>query len=707
MALHANTIWEIRPTNGSANNGGGFVPCYYVSSAVVATGGTGYSVNDVLTLSGANAGTSLGVIATFKVETIGADPFPVATVSVVETGGYPINQTSTLPVNPVGTTVAPAVGTGCTLTLILTAATDYSQQNAAQTDPTDLVIDGTTNTMISSAAQHPFTAAMVGNIINVTAGTGFTVQWAQIFSFNNSTTQATLDKSAGTLSSTGGTGYLGGATETINTIFNIIVAGNTVYLAKTSGETAEYDGISAARTLTTGTINESAPGVGGPINIIGYTNTSSGIGTGTEARNYLTSQNWNDSHTAAGFLTTTGYPTISLGANLLTLGAVTNLSCVIVNSTRAGSSLISSAGYSFLWRVKVTNSNAGGAGIAFSGGSRNTCIDCEFINDGASSSRSLTMGGGSAGASIAHACRITSVGGDGVLMTNSSILSSCLIYDVLTAGKSAVVQTVADGSNTLLNCTIDNCTTAVSQGASGTTVTLPNLTLINCTVTNCGTGITNLNSANQVIPLVSFHNRLRDNNTSVNYVGWRSQPVSGSYGIGDITTDSNDATEYVDATTNDYHLKSTSLAKAAGVPPYTDIGAWQRGEPYPVDAKHVRKSVVIDKGNEGLICSTTTATGEFDTNVFTCPGAFVSAQVGMYANLISGDWIGYDLFAGRYLITACDDNSITVSGTPMITDTTNVVITIGGSGETTTGTMEPDTGWMKILPTGDVSRIQT
>ena len=47
------------------------------------------------------------------------------------------------------------------------SGTDYSQQDAAQITYTDLVIGGT-NTQLTSAA-NPFTAAHVGNLVNVTS----------------------------------------------------------------------------------------------------------------------------------------------------------------------------------------------------------------------------------------------------------------------------------------------------------------------------------------------------------------------------------------------------------------------------------------------------------------------------------------------------------------------------------------------------------
>lgn len=105
--------------------------------------------------------------------------------------------------------------------------TDYSQQDAAQITYTDMVIDGTTNTKFTSAG-NPVTAAHVGNIINVTSGTGFTVQRVQILS--QVAGVATCDKSLGTLGSTGGNGKLGGAVASPAIPAGLMIAGNTVFV---------------------------------------------------------------------------------------------------------------------------------------------------------------------------------------------------------------------------------------------------------------------------------------------------------------------------------------------------------------------------------------------------------------------------------------------------------------------------------------------
>ena len=70
---------------------------------------------------------------------------------------------------------------------------------------TDLVIDGTNNHIITSAA-NPFTAADVGAGIDITGGTGFTVGFYTVSSVNVGTGQATLNAAVGTTGSTGGQG---------------------------------------------------------------------------------------------------------------------------------------------------------------------------------------------------------------------------------------------------------------------------------------------------------------------------------------------------------------------------------------------------------------------------------------------------------------------------------------------------------------------
>lgn len=126
--------------------------------------------------------------------------------------------------------------------------TNYTIQNSPQITYTDMVIDVTTNTNFTSAA-NPVTSAHVGNVINVTSGTGFTVQRVVIVSQSGGV--ATCDKSLGTLGSTGGNGRLGGAFADLVDGDGVYVAGNTVYVeagtyTRATARTLTCDGSAAA-----------------------------------------------------------------------------------------------------------------------------------------------------------------------------------------------------------------------------------------------------------------------------------------------------------------------------------------------------------------------------------------------------------------------------------------------------------------------------
>ena len=117
---------------------------------------------------------------------------------------------------PAAATASPTAGTW---------SVDYSQQASAQISFTDLVIDGTTNTKFTSSA-HPIGKNMVGNLINVASGTGFTVQTIEVASV-----AGTADKSLGTLSSTGGTGKPGRLSQQTGTLSGVIVGSNKAFVA--------------------------------------------------------------------------------------------------------------------------------------------------------------------------------------------------------------------------------------------------------------------------------------------------------------------------------------------------------------------------------------------------------------------------------------------------------------------------------------------
>lgn len=104
--------------------------------------------------------------------------------------------------------------------------TDFSQQNSPQFSYTDIVIGATTTQ--GTSVGRPFSSVDVGNVINMTAGTGFVVQRVQIVSVSGVT--ATFDKTLGTAASTGGTGALGGGLLTVGRAVSLFVNGNVAWV---------------------------------------------------------------------------------------------------------------------------------------------------------------------------------------------------------------------------------------------------------------------------------------------------------------------------------------------------------------------------------------------------------------------------------------------------------------------------------------------
>lgn len=130
--------------------------------------------------------------------------------------------------------------------------TDYSQQAAAQYNAADLAIDAVTNTKVTSAS-HNFVAADVGNLIRITAGTGYTTGFYQIVSVASNA--ATLDRSPGAVGITGGTYYVGGALASPGLAVANLVAGHIIYATGSYTTTTNTVNIATGRLdfTTTGT----------------------------------------------------------------------------------------------------------------------------------------------------------------------------------------------------------------------------------------------------------------------------------------------------------------------------------------------------------------------------------------------------------------------------------------------------------------------
>lgn len=122
---------------------------------------------------------------------------------------------------------------------IASAGTDYSQQDSPQISHTDwscLVADNASRLVIRTASTD-CTAAMIGNAIRISAGTGWTTGYYFITACPSSST-LTLDRSpAGGADRTNGTGKVGGGAASLSRLLNSanatgdkVVPGNYIYV---------------------------------------------------------------------------------------------------------------------------------------------------------------------------------------------------------------------------------------------------------------------------------------------------------------------------------------------------------------------------------------------------------------------------------------------------------------------------------------------
>ena len=125
---------------------------------------------------------------------------------------------------------------GCATTASPTGgkwSVDYSVLATPRISYTDMVIGASDSTTYTSSA-NPVGPNLVGNIISITSGTGFTVKYAEVTSVSGSI--ASCDSSLGTVSSTGGHGGLGGCLNTPGIPYTIAGSGivGVTYIKNTS-----------------------------------------------------------------------------------------------------------------------------------------------------------------------------------------------------------------------------------------------------------------------------------------------------------------------------------------------------------------------------------------------------------------------------------------------------------------------------------------
>ena len=107
------------------------------------------------------------------------------------------------------------------------SGTDHTYPTSTPVSRTDIVIDAVTNTNITSASDN-FASDDVGNVINITSGTGFTLGRYTIDSVAAGV--ATLDRAVGTVGSTGGNGTDGGSCASLGEVISDFVIDNRVWI---------------------------------------------------------------------------------------------------------------------------------------------------------------------------------------------------------------------------------------------------------------------------------------------------------------------------------------------------------------------------------------------------------------------------------------------------------------------------------------------
>lgn len=258
MAL-SNCTWEVR-TGGSNANGGGFDTNSTFPTDGAATSATGASP----VFSSASYNFVAGDVGHWVFIKSGTNWLPGwYKITAVSSNNATLNATAGQGVRywaNKGFIQGPTGLTGCATTGSPTGATwgiDYSQNNAAHISFTDMKIDATTNTRFTSAA-NPVGKNFIGNIINVTSGTGFTVQRVKVQS--TSGTVATCDKSLGTLGSTGGNGAQGGALADPAFAVGASVTGGSVSGEGVYIQSGNYSITSATTNVAGGCISQSVVG---------------------------------------------------------------------------------------------------------------------------------------------------------------------------------------------------------------------------------------------------------------------------------------------------------------------------------------------------------------------------------------------------------------------------------------------------------------
>ena len=332
------------------------------------------------------------------------------------------------------------------------AGTDYSQQDASQYNFADLASTNATTAggATVTSASHNFVTADEGNIINITAGTSWTVGRYKIVS--TSANAATLDRNCGSVASiTGGTYRVGGALSLANAndqaTLTAIAAGNTAWI-----KSGTYQLVVSLTSGTSGTSTKNTL-------LTGYTTTRGDTCNGT-SRPVIALD------TATGTSSTT-FPSYWRFTNIEISGTGVN-----------NSGFISGAGSSFI-NCRLVNK---GSVAALNGGANMKVINSEVYSNGGNGISATSD-------SVIHGCTIHGCGTGVALTSTGNLVMNNIFFGFLTQavstsgadgyfvgntfygleGKTAVGCTVSGLGGAILNNIFYGLTTGISHSVANQT----------------------------------------------------------------------------------------------------------------------------------------------------------------------------------------------------------------------------------------------
>jgi|GEM_PF-5019189 len=149
------------------------------------------------------------------------------------------------------------------------SGTDYSQQDAAQVTQTQGAASSSTAVLTDLAA--PFTAALVGNVVQVAGGVGVTLGFYEVTGYTN-TSNITLDRTCASIPAATDIQYkIGGALASPGKVFEFWGAGNICYLKNNATLDAVYT-LSSSSNVAAGRLTFSVSA-----SLIGYNTTRGDI----------------------------------------------------------------------------------------------------------------------------------------------------------------------------------------------------------------------------------------------------------------------------------------------------------------------------------------------------------------------------------------------------------------------------------------------